>query len=86
MRRGDDDGGGHLLAGLERHARHAPVAHEDAGDRRVEPDLGAEPQCRLAERLGHRAHAALGEAPGTEPTAVTDVADLVVDHHVRRAR
>ena len=43
--------------------------------RRAERDRGA------AQRLAHRAHAAVGEAPRAE-LAVADVADLVVRHHV----
>ena len=49
---------------------------------RVRADLGAERLRGAPDRIGDRAHAALLVAPGSEVT-VADVADRVVEHHVR---
>ena len=81
---GDDHRRLDLLAGRQGHAGRAPAAHQDALHLRVRPDVGAERLGRPLQRLGHRAHAALGDRPGAE-VPVADVADRVVRHHVAGA-
>ena len=73
-----------LVAVLERHADGPAAAHQDLRHLRVGADLRAERLGGAADRVGHRAHAALLEAPGAE-VPVADVADRVVQHHVRGA-
>ncbi len=85
MDRADHDGRAQLLAARQRHARHAAVPDEDFPGARVRPDLAAEAPGRLHDRVRHRAHAPLLEAPGAE-VAVAHVADRVVQHDVGRAR
>ena len=77
----DHDGGVDLLAVLEHHAGHPAVADHRAGDTGVDPDIGTEVAGGALHGVGHRAHAAFGEAPVPE-MAVTDVADGVVGHDV----
>ena len=60
------------------------VAHQHALDRRVGDDLAAVRLERRRDRLRHRAHAAASEAPGAD--RAVDVAHVVMQQHVRRAR
>ena len=52
-----------FLAGVERDADGAAALDQDAFHPRVGADLGAERGGRVADRIGHRAHAALREPP-----------------------
>ena len=85
VQRGDHQRRVDLVAVLEHRAVHPAVADEQPGDAGVGADLGAEAAGRPGDRLGDRAHAALGVAPAAE-LAVADVADRVVRHHVGGAR
>ena len=80
----EDRGRLDLLAGLEHDAGRAAVADRDAGDRRLGPDLRAERCGRARDRLADAARAAARDAPGAE--RAVDLAHVVVQQHVRRAR
>ena len=83
---GDDDRRAELVAVLERDADGAAAAHEDLLHARVRcgsRSRTTRPTRRIASETA--AHAALLEAPRSEVT-VADVADRVVEHHVRGPR
>ena len=82
--RGQDRVGLELLAGFEDDAGRAPAPGADVGDRRFRADLHAiRPRC-TGDRVRDAARAALRDAPGAE--GAVDLAHVVVEEHVRRAR
>ena len=84
VKRGDHQRRVDLIAILEDRAVHPAATDDEPRDAGVGADLGTEAAGRPCDRLGHRAHAALGVAPAAE-LAVADVTDGMVRHHVRGA-
>ena len=79
VERRDHDRGAELGAVLERDADRRPVLLEHRGDRRLEPDLGAERLGGPRQHLGEAAVAALVERPRAEVAVV--LAHLVEEQH-----
>ena len=83
VRRGDHDGGVHLLAAGQRHPGRPAAADPDRADIRPGTDLGAERARRRGQRVADAAHPAAREPPRAR--LPVDIADVMVQHHVRRA-
>ena len=82
---GDDQRRVELLAALDHHPGRRAVTGQDLGHAGTGAHLRPEELRRTPARLRDGAHAALGEAPGSE-LPVSDVADGVVCHDVGGSR